>query len=340
VKVAVLIVNWNGGALLSRCLQALALQQRFPDSVVVVDNASSDDSLAIAQPFMGGARLIRLTENSGFARANNIAAAAVPDADALALLNPDAFPEPGWLAALIAAAGRTPDAAAFASQIRLDAAPQYLDGAGDSYHVSGRAWRNAHQQPASAGPASEIEVFAPCAAAALYRRSAFDEVGGFDERFFCYFEDVDLGFRLRLRGHRCVYVPGAVVRHVSSALSGYRSDFAVYHGERNAVWTFVKNMPGPMLWRYLPQHVALNLAALVFYPWRGQGRVAWRAKRDALLGLWTMLGQRRVEQRHRRAEWRALRGAMARGLTAPYVGRYVSPTASQSSSGAAIEPVE
>jgi GT2 family glycosyltransferase len=340
VKVAVLIVNWNGGALLSRCLQSLALQQRLADHVVVVDNGSSDESLSLAQPFMGAAQLIRLTENAGFARANNLAAAAVPDADALALLNPDAFPEPGWLAALVAAAERTPDAVAFASQIRLDGAPEYLDGAGDSYHVSGRAWRNAHQQPASAGPASEIEVFAPCAAAALYRRSAFDEVGGFDERFFCYFEDVDLGFRLRLRGHRCVYVPGAVVRHVSSALSGYRSDFAVYHGERNAVWTFVKNMPGPMVWRYLPQHVALNLAALVFYPWRGQGRVAWRAKRDALRGLWTVLGQRRAVQRHRRAEWRALRGMMARGLTAPYVGRYVSPTVLHSSSGAAIEPVE
>ena len=79
--------------------------------------------------------------------------------------------------------------------------------------------------------------------------------------------------------------PTQIVRHVSSALSGYRSDFAVYHGERNAVWTFVKNMPGPLFWLYLPQHLALNMAALLFYPWRGQGRVAWRAKRDALLGL-------------------------------------------------------
>jgi GT2 family glycosyltransferase len=336
VKVAVLIVNWNGGALLSRCLQSLARQQRQPDRVVVVDNASSDDSLQIAAPHFGSAQLIRLTENAGFARANNLAAAAAADADVLALLNPDAFPEPGWLAALIAAAERTPAAAAFASQIRLDAAPDLLDGAGDSYHVSGRAWRNAHQQPVSAGPASEIEVFAPCAAAALYRRSAFDEVGGFDERFFCYFEDVDLGFRLRLHGYRCLYVPGAVVSHVSSALSGYRSDFAVYHGERNAVWTFVKNMPGPLLWWYLPQHVALNVAALLFYPWRGQGRVAWRAKRDALRGLWTVIGQRRRVQQHRRAGWRALRSAMARGLTAPYAGRYVSPP-SQRSTGAAIE---
>ena len=144
--------------------------------------------------------------------------------------------------------GDLPDVAAFASQMRLDATPDRLDGAGDSYHVSGRAWRNGHNAPAADWPAGEHEVFAPCAAAALYRRAAFEEVGGFDESYFCYFEDVDLGFRLRLHGYRSLYVPSSVVRHVSSALSGYRSDFAVYHGERNSVWTFVKNMPAPLFW--------------------------------------------------------------------------------------------
>ena len=322
MNVAVLIVNWNGGALLRRCLESLAVQRRPPDRIIVVDNGSTDHSLRTAEPFLANAEVIRLNENVGFARANNLAAQAAQGADALALLNPDAFAEPGWLQALVSAAERTPAAAAFASQMRLDAAPDYLDGVGDSYHVSGRAWRNRHQQPASAAPAAEIDVFAPCAAAALYRRMAFDEIGGFDERFFCYFEDVDLGFRLRLRGHRCVYVPDAIVRHVSSALSGYRSDFAVYHGERNAVWTFVKNMPGPLFWFYLPQHLALNLAALGYYPWRGQGRVVWRAKRDAMLGLPAALRERRAVQQQRRVEWRALRRAMVRGITAPYVSRY------------------
>ena len=104
-----------------------------------------------------------------------------------------------------------------------------------------------------------------------------------------------------------LYVPDAIVRHVSSALSGYRSDFAVYHGERNAVWTFVKNMPGPLFWLYLPQHLALNVAALVFYPWRGQGRAVWRAKRDALLGLQAALRERRRGAAAARVEWRALR---------------------------------
>lgn len=322
MTIAVLIINWNGGNLLRRCLESLDRQRRRPDHIVVVDNASTDQSLQLADAALRQVELIRLGTNVGFARANNLAARAARRFDALALLNPDAFAEPGWLEALADAADREPSAAAFASQMRLASAPKVLDGAGDSYHVSGRAWRNGHGVPAAQWPAANAEVFAPCAAAALYRREAFEDVGGFDEQFFCYFEDVDLGFRLRLRGYRCVYVHTALVEHVSSGLTGYRSDFAVYHGERNAVWTFVKDMPGPLFWLYLPQHVALNLAALFYYPFRGQGRVVWKAKLDALRGLAPVLERRRLVQATRRADARAIRRALTGGVTAPYLSRY------------------
>jgi GT2 family glycosyltransferase len=322
MTVAVLIVNWNGGELLTRCLESVRQQRRQPDHIIVVDNASSDDSLTRAEPLLRDVELIRLVSNAGFARANNVAAAAARRYDALALLNPDAVADPEWLATLVDAAEREPAVAAFASRMLLASTPQYLDGAGDSYHVSGRAWRNGHRASSSTWPAGDRDVFAPCAAAALYRRDAFDEVGGFDEQYFCYFEDVDLGFRLRLRGHRCLYVHAAVVRHVGSALSGYGSNFAVYHGERNAVWTFIKDMPGPLLWLYLPQHLLLNVAALLYYPWRGQGKVVWRAKRDAIRGLPSVLRRRKLVQRDRRVDAWTLRRAFRRGPLAPYVGRY------------------
>jgi GT2 family glycosyltransferase len=324
---AVLVVNWNGGELLSRCLESLERQRRRPDHVVVVDNASTDDSLERSAHLLQHVQLIKLTENAGFARANNIAARAARQFDSLALLNPDAVAEPDWLDELMRAAERTPSAAAFASQMRLASTPEYLDGAGDSYHVSGRAWRNGHRAAAATWPAVDVEVFAPCAASALYRREAFEDVGGFDEQFFCYFEDVDLGFRLRLRGHRCLYVPSAVVHHVGSASSGYRSDFAVYHGERNAVWTFVKDMPGPLFCLYLPQHLVLNIAALLYYPWRGQGRVVLKAKLDALRGLGAVLRRRGAVQRRRQVGLLALRRAFTRGLAAPYVARYTAHSA-------------
>ena len=276
-----------------------------------------------AEGILRDIEVIRLSENVGFARANNIAAESARDADALVLLNPDAFAEPDWLDALMSAAERFPAVAAFASQMRLDAAPDCLDGAGDSYHVSGRAWRNGHGQPGrDTGRRVKSKYSRRVPRPHCTGGPPSTEVGGFDERFFCYFEDVDLGFRLRLRGYRCLYVPDAVVRHVSSALSGYRSDFAVYHGERNSVWTFVKNMPAPLFWLYLPQHLALNVASLFFYPLRGQGRAVWRAKWHALLGLKRVLAQRREEQRRRRADWRTLRDAMVRGPAAPYFSRY------------------
>jgi GT2 family glycosyltransferase len=316
MRVAVLIVNWNSRNLLRECLKSLKAQTRTPDRVILVDNNSTDNSLQQAEDSLEGVEVIRLQKNVGFARANNIAARAAGSVDALALLNPDAFPDPGWLAALMAAAERQPEAGSFASRMVLDGQPDFLDGAGDSYHTSGRAWRNGHRLRVREWAAGDREVFAPCAAAALYRRAAFEAAGGFDEEYFCYFEDVDLGFRLRLRGFGCLYVHDAVVRHVSSATTGYRSDFAVYHGERNAVWTFFKDMPWPLLLLYLPQHLALNAAALVYYPLRGQGRVVWRAKLDALRGLPSVLRRRSKVQGMRAVSPRALRKAFTRGIAA------------------------
>jgi GT2 family glycosyltransferase len=262
--------------------------------------------------------------NAGFAGGNNIAIREAGNVDFVALLNPDAFPDPGWLAALLAAAEREPAFASFASQLRLASDVSRLDGAGDDYHGSGRAWRRGHGSPVAEWPAADTEVFAPCAAAAMYRREALAAAGGFDERYFCYFEDVDLGFRLRLMGYRCLYVHAAIVDHLSSAVSGYRSNFAVYHGERNMIWTFTKDMPGALFWWYLPQHLLLNLASLFYYPLRGQGLVALRAKLDALRALPQVLSDRRVVQRQRKVDAGTLRGAFAPGAGTPYLrlGRF------------------
>ena len=135
-------------------------------------------------------------------------------------------------------------------------------------------------------------------------------VGGFDEDFFCYLEDVDLGFRLRLAGHRCMLVPDAVAHHIGSATTGgQHSDFAIYHGHRNLVWTFIKNMPGALFWLFLPWHLVMNLASIVWFSLGGHGRVILRAKLDALKGIPKMWRKRR-EVRRRRASlgdiWRVI----------------------------------
>lgn len=292
--IAVIIVNYFTAAHLLECLRALAKQTLSPQSVLIVNNGDAPHALDFVEEIFPSATVVQC-ENIGFAAANNLAVRELVGCAWVAFLNPDAFPEPDWLEQLVSAAKHHSEADCFASQLLKAPAPELLDGQGDSYHVSGFAWRSRHGQRQSA--AREGEVFSACAAAALFRRQVLLDVGGFDERYFCYFEDVDLGFRLRLRGVRCVHVPTAIVRHVGSGASGgARSDFAVYHGHRNLVWTFVKNMPGLWFWLLLPVHLVLNIAEIVWFSLHGRAKVIWRAKLDAIKGLPTVWGQRKQVQ--------------------------------------------
>lgn len=266
--------------------------------VIVVDNGSADGSLLPAMAAVAGdSRFVFDSpgKNLGFAAGNN-RAAALARGTWLATLNPDAFAAPDWLGRLLDAVSRHPETAMFGST-QLDAGDLgHLDGAGDNYFFAGVPWRGGFGWPTSALP-PEGEVFGPCAAAALYRRDAFAAVGGFDESFFCYVEDVDLAFRLRLAGYRCIQVADAVVRHVGGASSGgSASDFARYHGMRNLVWCFVKDMPGPLFWPLLPFHVGGLALLLIKAALRGEGETAFLALRDALTQLPRVWGLRRQVQ--------------------------------------------
>jgi GT2 family glycosyltransferase len=309
MTITVIIVNWNSGDFLAECLRRLKAQTIQPERVLVVDNASSDDSVTSAEEF-ANVTVLRINANLGFAAGNNRALAEC-ETEFVALLNPDAFPEPDWLERLLAAASAHPEVAAFGSRQLCQGTPEVLDGIGDNYHMSGLAWRERHGARQQAQDLVAREIFSPCAAAALYRRQALADAGGFDEDFFCYLEDVDLGFRLRLAGHKAMYVADAVVQHVRSVTTGgQQSDFAVYHGFRNLVWVFVKNMPDALFWLLLPLHVALNLASILLFSIRGQGKVILKAKWDAFLGIPRMWRKRRDIQTNRVASiggiWKAL----------------------------------
>jgi GT2 family glycosyltransferase len=317
--VSIVVVSWNSAALLPKCLDSLA-RQTFPDfEVILIDNGSSDggiDGLEQKYPQLA-LQVERLAANQGFAKANNLGARKARGRW-LALLNTDAFPEPDWLEKILEAAGRFPEFSFFSSQqIQLNQ-PDLLDGAGDEYHVSGLAWRRFYNYKAQKYGLREEEVFGACGAAAVFSRQDFIRAGGFDEDFFSYFEDVDLGFRLRLAGGRCLYVPQAVVHHVGSASTGKTSPFAIYHGHRNMVWTFFKNMPGLLFWVYLPLHILLNLVFVVSFLLKGRGLAILHAKWDAVLGLPAILRKRRQIQRHRKATIDAIWRAMNRDLLAPY----------------------
>jgi GT2 family glycosyltransferase len=309
-RVTVIVCNWNGGEHVLRCLRTLELQSYRDFQAMVVDNASGDGSADRIERDFPRVQLVRAPSNLGFAAANNLGFRHAGDSEWVALLNPDAFAEPDWLEKLVAAAEQRAECASIGSRLVRADDPAIFDGVGDVYHVSGLHWREAHGKPVAGTALSPKEIFSPCAAAALYRLSAVREAGGFDEDYFCYAEDVDLGFRLRLLGHRSWYEPRSVALHVGSAATGARSDFSVYQGYRNGVWTFVKNMPGALLWACLP---ALLLGHAALFAWlvaRGQGRAASRAVRDALAGMPSALRKRRVVQAARRvsvgAIWRVL----------------------------------
>jgi GT2 family glycosyltransferase len=310
-KVTVVIVNWNGEKFLEHCLLALQEQTVAPNEIILVDNASTDTSLEIVKRFPS-VRLLAQDENLGFARGNNLAIrASATESEWIVLLNPDAYVEPRWLEALLSAACDYPDFDVFGSKLVNATDPTLLDGAGDVYHVSGLVWRMGHGAKISAFSESMCEIFSPCAAAAMYRRNALLELNGFDEDYFCYVEDVDLGFRLRLAGFRCLYVPLSVAHHVGSGTTGgQHSDFSTYYGHRNLVWTFVKDMPGIMFLVLLPLHVLVNLLSMIWLLLRGQGGVILRAKGDAIRGLPKMWRKRQDIQRKRVASigeiWRQL----------------------------------
>ena len=321
LRIAAIVVNWNSNSLLQRCLKSLSRQTVRLDKIIIVDNASEDGSYVGLDKQYQNVTLIRLDTNTGFAIANNIGVKEAKGYDWIALVNPDAFVRPDWLERLVEAAKKYPEYACFGSRLLTGTDGTMLDGAGDIYHISGLAWRRHHGQSADGRDLDLREIFSPCAAAALYRREAFLKVGGFDESYFCYFEDVDLGFRLRLASYRCLYVPEAVVYHVGSATTGKHSDFTIYHGHRNLVWTYFKNMPVSLLWLYLPQHILLNFISLVWFALHGQGRVIVRAKWDALKGMPKILQKRRQIQANRRVSVLDLRRVMAKGLLTPYFRR-------------------
>lgn len=297
---SILILFWQSEQYLQRCLQSLQSQIFQDFEVILLNNGASEppdpEILASFQDF--ALKYVHSETNLGFAGGNNLAARSA-SGEYLVLLNSDAFPEPDWLEILHQAALKHPGHC-FASRLVQADNPDVLDGEWNVYHASGLAWRKNHKQP-TAKSATELRlVMSACAAASAYPRHAFEQVGGFDEDFFAYMEDLDLDMRLQLAGYPFLYLPQATVRHVGSGSTGYRSDFATYYGQRNLIWAFVKNMPGFLFCLLLPAHIFFNLLYLVAGLFVPSGKALFRAKRDALRGLPAMLKKRRAIQSERK----------------------------------------
>jgi N-acetylglucosaminyl-diphospho-decaprenol L-rhamnosyltransferase len=218
VRPGVYIPNWNGGEHLARALESLRAQTVEVD-VVVADNGSSDGSDAMVAEHFPEVRLLRLGENRGFGTALNRAVEAHP-ADAIVLLNNDAAAEPRFVEALLDGLGAGVDSVAGVMLQERD--PGSIDSAGVVADRTLMGFDYLHGEPIAVA-ASAPAPLGPTGGAALYRREEFEAVGGFDERIFLYYEDLDLALRLAARGGGCRLAPDAQALHAYSAGLGAAS---------------------------------------------------------------------------------------------------------------------
>ncbi len=230
------------GDALEKCLNSLEQQTLDLFDVVVVDNSGA----GLAHVSGSRIRVLVNQRNEGFARAVN-QGIRISRAPYIATLNDDAIADCRWLEALIASAESHPQAGMFACEVRL-MGTALLDSAGMLIAADGSSKQRGHEEPAADFTEATAALF-PSGSASLYRRSMLDQIGLFDERFFLYCEDTDLGLRARWAGWDCRYVPGAVVEHAYSHSAGRATPLKAYYIERNRLFTVLKNFPARLLWQ-------------------------------------------------------------------------------------------
>ena len=287
-------MNWNRKDLLRACLVSLQRQEGVRFEIIVVDNGSTDGSADLAERQFG-TNVIRNTENRGFCAANNQGIAAARG-EYIALLNNDAEAEPGWLEALFRACSTEPDVGMAASKILVWENPRLIDKAGHLIFPDGQNRGRGSGAIDQGQFDREEEVLWPDGCAALYRRAMLEQIGGFDEDFFAYGDDAELGLRARIAGWRCIYTPEAVVRHHRGATLGKDSLRRLELIERNRLLLAIKLFPlSLLLWN--PLYFALRLAAGMVAARRGAGDTVhfpgwagkWKMAQALVRGDWAAL---------------------------------------------------
>ena len=293
-RVSFVIPHWNKLEFLDRFLPPL-LEQSYRDfEVIVIENGSTDGSVEHLRSRYPQVRLLEQSTNLGFAPATNLGIEA-SRAEFVAFFSNDVYADRDWLERMMEVMEREPDAAILASRLLWADDPERLYAAGDTYTVGGYPL-NVGQGTLATDPAFAMnrEIFCACTAAALFRRSALDEVkedwGYFDERYFAHGEDTDLGFRIRLRGWKAMYVADAVARHEGSASSDPGTAVFIRRTHRNGVMTLVKNYPGWLLLRHWYRVLFVGFFSIFMTPHR---RAAVLGRWDALRMLPALLRDRR-----------------------------------------------
>lgn len=296
--VSAIVVNWNGGAMLLDALGSLFAQTWSRLEVILVDNASTDGSADRAIGCFGNRLIvIRNSRNEGFAGGNNAGFKAATG-DWMFLLNSDAVCDPDVISQLMQFAADKPDVGQLACRVVQLDKPHVFDSAGLLLYPDGvsrpRGWQEKDQGQYDRAE----EVLAPHGCACALRKVMLDQIGVFDEDFFCYFEDLDLGVRGQLAGWKCWYVPTTRVRHRKSTTAGNYSVFKAFHVERNRLYCLWKWMPRFLV--FVAPLFTLNRYAMQGYAAHThQGLSAEFVKEYSLMRLFVLLVQARLAAAYR-----------------------------------------
>jgi GT2 family glycosyltransferase len=296
-QTSIIMANWNGRCWLEQCLPTLFGQSYRDFELIIIDNGSTDNSVAWLQQNWPQAQLLVHSLNRGFAAANNDGIR-VAQGQYIVTLNNDTQLEPDWLEELVAAADNA-NVGMVASQIVRWHDTNLLDSTGITVDWGGTAWNRGWGQPVGATIYSD-EVFGPNGAAALYRRAMLDEIGLFDEDFFAYYEDVDLAWRAQNAGWRCRYSPAAQLRHHHSATGARFPDRKLFLISRNKIWTILKNYPWPDLFYMWPIILATEVTAVLYQTIRRGSLTALKGRLAALRQAKRMIARRRRPRRRAR----------------------------------------
>lgn len=294
--VSIVIVTHNGLKFLTRCLPSVFRQDYREFEVIVVVNGSTDGTSAWLRQHYPGVKHIENSRNLGYCAATN-QGIRQSMGEYIIVLDDDTEMEPGFLAAMVAAAESAEDVGMVASQVLFDHDPTRIDSAGIEVDKAGIAW-NRHVGLASTDePDSCVEVFGSTGAAGLYARKMLDQVGLLDEDFFIYYDDADIAWRGQRAGWRCLYNPAARVRHVHSGTSGKWSSFKTFLLGRNKLWTMIKNYSLGSFLLHLPVILAYELAAVSYGLVVLRDTAALRGRLAALRHIGIPLAKRRAFNR-------------------------------------------
>ncbi|MCK9247464.1 MAG: glycosyltransferase family 2 protein [Solirubrobacteraceae bacterium] len=312
--VTVVLVTHDSADDLPGTLGALAPQLQAGDEVVVVDNASRDDSATVARRALPAATVIEPGVNLGFAAGCNRGVAA-GHGDLVLLLNPDAVPAPGFLDALRGAAAGHPTWGAWQALVTLPGG-RAVNSSGNHVHFLGFGWAGGHDDPIERAHDAPRTIGFASGAAMVVRRAAWDAAGGFQDHYFMYGEDLDLSLRLRLAGWELGVVPAARAEHDYAFVKG---DYKWFHLERNRWWTIVGAYPRRLLLLLLPALVAFEIALLPAAAAGGWLRPKLRAQRAVVRDLPAMVRHRRTVQATRTISARTFADGLTPGLDSPFL---------------------